>query len=163
MSDRIDRIDREWKKCKKSKILGSIGASAGPIDISNLNKWEAVISCPMDTPYEGGIFTLSINFGNDYPKKPPEILVKKVDNIIPIFHPNINTNFGLICLSVIKDDWTEDTTIETCITSIVNMLSDYNNEKAASDGWDQEPRKLYLENKNLFIEKAKEYTKKYGN
>ena len=163
MSKRLDRIEKEWKKCKKSKLLGSIGASAGPVNRSNLEKWEALISGPTDTPYQGGIFTLTIDFVEEYPKKPPKIMVKKVNDIVPIFHPNIDTSDGEICLSVIKNEWNEDTSIETCINSIVNMLADYNNEKAVNDGWDREPRQLYLKDKNLFIQKAKEYTIKYGN
>ena len=44
----------------------------------------------------------------------------------------------------------------------VTLLADYNNNDAAERGWDQEPKELYFKDKNLFIQKAKEYTKKYG-
>ena len=108
---KLDRINREWKMCKKSITLGTIGASAGPLKKNNLLDWEAIISGPNDTPYEGGIFTLTIKFNN---------------------------------------------------TSIVTLLADYNNDDAAERGWDQEPKELYFKDKNIFIAKAKEYTKKYG-
>jgi ubiquitin-protein ligase len=165
--DKLDRINREWKLCKKSAHLASIGASAGPVDKSNITYWEAIISGPIDTPYEGGVFTLTIDFENvDYPNHPPIIKVKKVNGFIPIFHPNINLNSGLICLSILKDDdWTKETTIEECLSSFVNLLSDYDNLDAAQAGWLQEPRELFLKDikyKSLFIQKAKEYTKKYG-
>ena len=161
-NSKLNKIEKEWKKCKKSVTLASLGASAGPVNKNNLRYWESIISGPNDTPYEGGIFTLTINFPNNYPDYAPEIRVKKIDNIIPIFHPNINTIDGTICLSILNGDWTKDSTIENCITSIIGLLADYNNDEAASRGWDQEPRELYLKNKNLFYEKAKEYTEKYG-
>lgn len=161
---KLDRINREWKLCKKSAHLASIGASAGPVDKNKMMYWEAIISGPIDTPYEGGVFTLKIDFESvDYPNHPPKIEVKKVNGVIPIFHPNINANYGMICLSILKDDdWTRETTIEECLSSFVNLLSDYDNRSAAEAGWTQEPRKLFLEDKSLFIQKAKEYTKKYG-
>ena len=159
--NRLDRINREWKLCKKSVTLGTIGASAGPVKKGELSDWEAIISGPNDTPYEGGVFTLTIKFGNNYPSNAPEIKVKPIDGVIPIFHPNINTSDGTICLSILNNDWYEECTIEHCIASIVTLLADYNNDDAAERGWDQEPRQLY-KNKKIFIEKAKEYTKKYG-
>ena len=161
--NKLDRINKEWKLCKKSVTLGSIGASAGPLNKNNLYYWESIISGPNDTPYEGGIFTLTIKFVNNYPFYAPEIKVKPVeDGTIPIFHPNINTYDGTICLSILNDDWNSENTIENCITSIVTLLADYNNDEAAERGWDQEPKELYFKDKNLFIQKAKEYTKKYG-
>ena len=65
-------------------------------------------------------------------------------------------------IGLINEDWTKECTIEHCITSIVTLLADYNNDDAAERGWDQEPMSLYLKDKNLFFEKAKEYTKMYG-
>ena len=150
INNRLDRINKEWKLCKKSLTLGTIGASAGPVKKSDLSYWEAIISGPNDTPYEGGIFTLTIKFVNNYPYYAPEIKVKPVED-------------GTICLSILNEDWTQECTIENCITSIVTLLADYNNDEAAERGWDQEPKELFLKDKNLFIQKAKEYTKKYGN
>ena len=160
--NRLDRINKEWKLCKKSVTLGTIGASAGPVKKSDLSYWEAIISGPNDTPYEGGVFTLTIQFEKNYPQYAPVIRVKPIDGVIPIFHPNINTFDGTICLSILNEDWTKECTIEHCITSIVTLLADYNNDDAAERGWDQEPMSLYLKDKNLFFEKAKEYTKMYG-
>ena len=101
--NRLDRINREWKLCKKSVTLGTIGASAGPVKKGELSDWEAIISGPNDTPYEGGVFTLTIKFGNNYPSNAPEIKVKPIDGVIPIFHPNINTSDGTICLSILNN------------------------------------------------------------
>ena len=41
--NKLDRIDKEWKLCRKSVALGTIGASAGPVNKNNLLYWEAII------------------------------------------------------------------------------------------------------------------------
>ena len=51
---------------------------------------------PPDSPYQGGVFFLTIHFPTDYPFKPP-----KVAFTTKIYHPNINTN-GSICLDILR-------------------------------------------------------------
>ena len=61
-----------------------------------------------DSPYAGGIFSLSIRFPQDYPFKPP-----KISFITQIYHPNINSN-GSICsdhFDILKDQWSPALTI----------------------------------------------------
>ena len=64
----------------------------------NLNHWQATIMGPPDSPYQGGVFFLTIHFPTDYPFKPP-----KVAFTTKIYHPNINTN-GSICLDILRSD-----------------------------------------------------------
>jgi len=40
-------------------------------DSDNILKWAALIRGPKDTPYEGGVFQISIECGTDYPLAPP--------------------------------------------------------------------------------------------
>ncbi len=58
-------------------------------------KWEAVILGPDETEWEGGVFNLKIEFGEDYPTKPP-----KVTFLTKMYHPNIYQN-GEICLDIL--------------------------------------------------------------
>ena len=51
---------------------------------------------PPDSPYQGGVFFLTIHFPTDYPFKPP-----KVAFTTKIYHPNINSN-GSICLDILR-------------------------------------------------------------
>ena len=45
--------------------------------------WQAVIFGPDDTPWEGGTFSLMLEFSEEYPNKPP-----KVRFVSKVFHPN---------------------------------------------------------------------------
>ena len=51
---------------------------------------------PPDSPFQGGVFFLTIHFPTDYPFKPP-----KVAFTTKIYHPNINSN-GSICLDILR-------------------------------------------------------------
>ena len=60
---------------------------------------------PNDSPYEGGIFFLPIDFPTDCPFKPPKIAFTT-----RIYHPNINSNDS-ICLDILRSQWSPALTI----------------------------------------------------
>lgn len=62
-------------------------------------------SLQVDSPYQGGVFFLTIHFPTDYPFKPP-----KVAFTTRIYHPNINSN-GSICLDILRAQWSPALTI----------------------------------------------------
>jgi ubiquitin-protein ligase len=53
----------------------------------------------MDTPEEGGVFTVDVTFPPDYPFQPPHIVFKT-----RVYDPNISSG-GAICLDILKDKW----------------------------------------------------------
>ncbi|CAK5113060.1 unnamed protein product [Meloidogyne enterolobii] len=77
---------------------------AGPVG-EDLWNWQATITGPPNSPYQGGVFYLNINLPQDYPFKPPQISFKT-----QIYHPNIN-NEGCICLDILQHKWTPALTI----------------------------------------------------
>lgn len=48
--------------------------SASPISDKDLFEWEATVFGPEETPWEGGIFNLRLNFDEEYPNTPPKVL-----------------------------------------------------------------------------------------
>ncbi|XP_038629532.1 ubiquitin-conjugating enzyme E2 D1b isoform X2 [Scyliorhinus canicula] len=93
--------------------------SAGPAG-DDMFAWQATIMGPYDSPYQGGVFFLAIQFPTDYPFKPP-----KVAFTTRIYHPNINSN-GSICLDILRSQWSPALTISKVLLSICSLLCDPN-------------------------------------
>jgi len=125
--------------------------SAGK-DNNDLFKWTATILGPSQTPYENGIFTLSIVIPTDYPFKPP-----KINFVTKIYHPNINSN-GSICLDILKNQWSPALSISHVLLSICSLLDDPN----PNDPLVPHIARLFKKDKGKYIENAKAYTLKYA-
>lgn len=116
-SKREKRLFYEWSQIKTENISN---ITAGPINEDNITIWEATIHGPEGTPYEGGVFLISMAFPEKYPFSPPKLRFKT-----PIYHPNIS-RYGDICLDILKDAWTPILNITKVLLSVCSLLSDPN-------------------------------------
>ena len=107
---------------------------------------------PADSPFQGGVFFLNVNFPTDYPFKPPKITFTN-----RIYHPNINSN-GSICLDILKDQWSPALTISKVLLSISSLLTDANPD----DPLVPEIANIYKSDRAKYENTAKEWTKKYA-
>lgn len=145
-----NRLLNEYNSLKKSPIDN---CSAGPISDKDSTKWQATIFGPKDTPYHGGIFNIKIDFGSEYPFKPPSVIFKT-----PIYHCNINSQGG-ICLDILKDQWSPALNVSTLLLSICSLLAEPN----PNDPLVPEIADLLKKNKELHNKNALQYTMKYAN
>ena len=144
----LKRINKEIEELKKDPPTN---CSAGPLD-DKLVDWEATIIGPSESPYAGGIFKLTIHFGEKYPFKPP-----KIKFITPIYHPNVDGN-GNICLDILKTNWSPALTISKVLLSLISLLDDPNPD----DPLVAQIGKLYKTDREKFNQIAREYTEKHA-
>lgn len=144
----IKRLHKELAEIQKEP---PINCSAGIIN-DDIHTWDATIIGPEKTPYESGIFKLTINFPENYPFKPPKV---KFDT--RIFHPNINKH-GSICLDILNKKWSPALTVAKLLLSISSLLSDPNPD----DPLDMRAAEIYKKNSDEYFQTAKTYTLKYA-
>ncbi|CAJ0952282.1 unnamed protein product, partial [Ranitomeya imitator] len=125
--------------------------SAGPVG-EDLFHWQATIMGPSDSPYQGGVFYLTIQFPTDYPFKPP-----KVAFTTKIYHPNINSN-GSICLDILRSQWSPALTISKVLLSICSLLCDPNPD----DPLVPDIAQIYKTDKEKYNRIAKDWTQRYA-
>jgi len=147
------RIFKEMQEIQELQSDDNSNITAGPIHDDNIYKWSSTIFGPKDSPYDGGVFLLLINFPENYPFKPPQITFQT-----KIFHPNISSNSGAICLDILQNNWSPALTLTKTLLSICSLLTDPNPD----DPLDAEAGKLYKNNREEFIKKAKEMTNKFA-
>lgn len=126
--------------------------SAGPVD-DDIYHWEGTIIGPTKTVYEGGIFTLDIQFPKNYPFKPPKVRFQT-----KIYHPNINSG-GFICLDIFKENWSPALTISKVLLSVCSLLTDPNpDDPLVVDIADQ-----YVNDRESYNNTARSWTQIYAN
>ncbi|KAL2868126.1 putative ubiquitin conjugating enzyme (UbcJ) [Aspergillus lucknowensis] len=92
----------------------------GPIDEDDLFTWEAVLKGVKGTPYEDGLWSLSIQIPANYPLSPPTIRFTT-----RISHPNISFTTGEICLTLLTTEhWSPVYTLSSTLTAIHQLLTD---------------------------------------
>ena len=143
-SSAIKRLKRDFRILQVETKKKGCMVMATP-EGDNLFQWKGVIFGPVDTPWEGGTFDLTLTFSHEYPNKPP-----KVKFISKLFHPNIYTS-GDICLDILQNNWSPIYDISAVLTSIQSLLSDPNPNSPANT----EAAKLFSENRREYNRRVK--------
>jgi ubiquitin-conjugating enzyme E2 D len=125
--------------------------SAGPVG-NDMYSWEGCIFGPEDSPFVGGMFKLTIQFPVEYPFRAPHVQFKT-----KIYHPNINSS-GLICLDILKGQWSPALTISKVLLSITSLLNDPNPD----DPFVPDIANLYKQDRAAYIEEARRWTLHYA-
>ncbi|KAL9240114.1 hypothetical protein vseg_014371 [Gypsophila vaccaria] len=140
--------------CKEASMMDyeMSHCSYGLVNSKDPFKFQGIIIGPCGTPFEGGVFFLTIKIPTNYPYKPPKIKFKT-----KVFHPNV-TSDGTIEIDILGSQWSPALTIEKLLISICSFLPSPCHEKDSCNPICE----LYWNNRKLYDKIAREWTLKYA-
>jgi len=121
------RLGEERKAWRKEHPSGFVAVPEKmPDGSSNLFKWDCAIPGKQKTPWERGLFKLTIKFPDTFPVNAPECIFTP-----PIFHPNV-FDTGHVCLSIIGAEWAPSLTVKAILLGIQELLDTPNPDSPAN-------------------------------
>ncbi|KAK2766092.1 Ubiquitin-conjugating enzyme E2 1 [Arachnomyces sp. PD_36] len=108
---------------------------------------------PPGTAYEGGVFKVDIRIPTEYPFRAP---IMKFDT--KVWHPNISSQTGAICLDTLSTAWSPVLTIKSALISLQSLLS----TPEPKDPQDAEVANMLMRNPKEFERVAKEWAIEYA-
>ncbi|EIW81534.1 hypothetical protein CONPUDRAFT_165646 [Coniophora puteana RWD-64-598 SS2] len=149
MDARLRRVNKEISDCKNDKTsnitIDLIGDS--PFHL------KGSFPGPSGTPYEGGHFEVDIAIPESYPFQPV-----KMKFITKVYHPNVSSASGAICLDILKDAWSPVLTLKSTLISLQSLLC----SPEPNDPQDAEVAKHYTTSKKSFEDTARYWTQVYA-
>mmetsp|Transcript_104946 Transcript_104946/g.146325 ORF Transcript_104946/g.146325 Transcript_104946/m.146325 type:complete len:204 (+) Transcript_104946:204-815(+) len=147
------RVKREVAEVEKDPEIAKASIKLTLTDPATFARLEGEIPGPPETPYAGGTYRLAIEIPDSYPFSPP-----KVKFITKIWHPNISSQTGAICLDILKDQWAAAMTLRTVMLSIQALLS----AAEPDDPQDAVVAKQYKDDPDLFARTAAHWACAYA-
>ncbi|KAK9108562.1 hypothetical protein Syun_024573 [Stephania yunnanensis] len=145
----LTRVQKELTDCNRDKLVSGVSLSLRGDDLAHLS---GTISGPIGTPYEGGTFEIDIRIPDDYPFVPP-----KMKFVTKVWHPNISSQNGAICLDILKDQWSPALTVKTAMLSLQALLS----TPEPNDPQDAVVAQQVLPSWNLSLQFQRHYIREY--
>ncbi|KAK9377684.1 P-loop containing nucleoside triphosphate hydrolase protein [Lipomyces chichibuensis] len=146
---RSRRIAKEMQDAQADPQSGIRLEMVSESDISHL---KGYFVGPPGTPYEGGHYQVDIEIPAD-PFKPPRM---KFDT--KVYHPNISSQTGAICLDILKDTWSPVLTLKASLISLQSLLT----SPEPSNPQDAEVAKHYMADRRGFDNTARYWAKVYA-
>eukprot|EP01062_Namystynia_karyoxenos_P081161 TRINITY_DN8861_c0_g2_i1.p1 TRINITY_DN8861_c0_g2~~TRINITY_DN8861_c0_g2_i1.p1 ORF type:complete len:291 (+),score=102.57 TRINITY_DN8861_c0_g2_i1:102-974(+) len=140
------RVAKEYSKLLEDPIPGVYVLT----EEKNPLRWQGAIEGPEGSPYEGGLFEVSINIPADYPFQPP-----RVKFATKIFHCNVYTSND-ICLDILDNKWSPALTLGKVLLSLRSLLTEPNPSSPAN------PEAARALRARTHDPVARDWTKKYA-
>jgi ubiquitin-protein ligase len=115
-------------------------------------EWECQLVGPQDSPYQGGLFLLKLEFPAQYPFKAP-----KLKFLTKMYHPSVQLETGDICQDVVGQ-WGPTLNAKHCLEVIYGMMQAPDSDHPLEEGIAQQLREKPKE----FEKMAKKYTKEHA-
>jgi ubiquitin-conjugating enzyme E2 D/E len=145
------KLTNELKNLQQKPIQGII---AQPINDNDITKWKGRVEGAKGTPFEGGYFHFKMIFPDTYPFEPPKVTIKT-----KIYHPNINSESGNICVNILEQKkWVPTNNIQNVLLSLQGLLSNPN-PKSPLVG---EINDVFVNDRKKYDETVREWVKKYA-
>ena len=151
----LGRLRQERKMWRKDHPFGFVCRPQRNEDGSNnMLCWDAKIPGKKGTPWEGGVYALTLTFTSEYPSEAPKAKFNP-----PLFHPNVYAS-GAVCLSILGKAWKPNITIKQIMQGIQDLLDTPNWGDPANGPaiklWDRG------EGKAAYEERVRQEAKKYA-
>ncbi|KAF2768463.1 hypothetical protein EJ03DRAFT_328311 [Teratosphaeria nubilosa] len=154
-ANRNRRLQKEIQDIIKDTHSGiSITSPTGSTEISDFSRFKGSFKGPPDTPYEGGEYEVDIKITNEYPFKPPEMRF-----ITKIWHPNVSSQTGAICLDTLSSAWSPILTLKSTLISLQSLLQ----SPEPKDPQDAEVASMLLTRPEEFKHVARQWAQRYAN
>ncbi|CAN6485512.1 unnamed protein product [Victoria cruziana] len=144
------RVQKELVEIERDRKTLGVSIKLHGDDLTHLC---GTIAGPLETPYEGGIFLIDIRLPAAYPFEPP-----KMQFVTKVWHPNISSQNGAICLDILKDQWSPALTLKTALLSLQALLS----SPQPDDPQDAVVAQQYLRDYSTFVGTARYWTETFA-
>ena len=159
----LTRLTKEFQFCTQDNDLIQIGCTFG-LENNNIFTWRVTMVGPVNTPYEGGLFTLFIIIPFDYPNHGPEFKFKNKMYHLNVINNEYHKDFGHICVNSINE-WKLTGKVKGDIYTVKQALFDifclfYN--QGVESAYDENMAFSYKQNPELFNAEARKWTEMYA-
>ncbi|KAF2218310.1 ubiquitin conjugating enzyme [Elsinoe ampelina] len=147
-ANRNRRLAKEVQDVQKDTHSG---VTLEPVDgdtFEKLDHFYGVFRGPPDTPFEGGIYKVDIRIPNEYPFQPP-----KMKFLTRIWHPNISSVTGAICLDTLDKAWSPILTLKSALISLQSLLA----SPEPKDPQDAQVARQLIKDPAAYAKQAKEW------
>ncbi|KAG7189105.1 hypothetical protein KM043_008680 [Ampulex compressa] len=151
MDENSWRRNRLRGELKSLRIDPPEGIEATPMDQMCCH-WQATITGPVGSPYEGGLFYLYLRVPYSYPMCPPIVRF-----LTKILHPNVSRH-GDVGIDSIHHNWSLALTISKVLISVQSLLTD----PYCQVCMEPDLGEMYLSDREKFEEVARAWTWKYA-
>jgi len=157
ISSRLAQERKDWRKDHPFGFIAKPGKKRDQNgdEITDLTVWNCAIPGKPDTIWEGGLYPITLQFGKDYPAKPPRVAFPP-----GFFHPNVYPT-GKVCLSILNEEkgWKPSVTIKQILLGVQDLLDSPNmRDPAQQEAYDQLNR-----SKATYEKRVRAQAQRYGN